>query len=86
MDGHSWRPGPGVEPDVRSFAGFWLDTRPPGHPLSTMPPVQPQGRALRDPQIAAKKLSGLLPTVPFGLEFIPENGGGAGIRFPKREG
>ncbi|EIZ82144.1 hypothetical protein WYO_5184 [Methylobacterium sp. GXF4] len=36
--------------------------------------------------MAAKTLSSVLPTMTPGLEAIPGNGGGAGIRFPKREG
>jgi hypothetical protein len=41
---------------------------------------------MRDPQIAAKKLSELLPTMPLGLDLIPENGGGAGPRIRERKG
>lgn len=36
--------------------------------------------------MAAKKLSKPLPTKPIDSEFIPENGGGAGIRFWERKG
>jgi hypothetical protein len=32
-----------------------------------------------------KNLSVLLPNVAAGLEFIPENGGGTGIRFQERK-
>ena len=34
----------------------------------------------------AKSISGFLPPSGAGLEFIPENGGGAGIRFRERKG
>ncbi len=40
---------------------------------------------MRDPRMIADSLIRLLPMSGAGLEFIPENGGGAGIRFRERK-